>query len=341
MLANSDKTDLDPCPGIWHGKGKDAPIAKAEDLVARSNEELARVDPAEMNLLVAKGLASLADTDIPLYQAILDDWAGQIAERLPSAEVAFRKTPQDWKNDIRFFRLGMVCWYVDEVLNIRYREDQRTLKRVRYTDPSDLFLNGVIDTRHGTCGNMATLHVALCWRLGWPASLACVGSHYICRFDDGEVTHNIEATKTGGGGFHSHPDEYYLKEYQLPHKAITCGSDLRAVTSREMLALFFGARGRHLENMDHYEEAERDYLLARYLFPRNRHLYVSQNQTSIQCSLELLEPGEKGHPTELVTWLQEVVRMTGIKRTEFLQPKEVTSHERYLDSVFQDLGENW
>ena len=62
MLANSDKTDLDPCPGIWHGKGKDAPIAKAEDLVARSNEELARVDPAEMNLLVAKGLASLADT---------------------------------------------------------------------------------------------------------------------------------------------------------------------------------------------------------------------------------------------------------------------------------------
>jgi hypothetical protein len=341
MLEDSEKTGLDPCAAPWDEEGKEAPFARAEDLVARSNEELAGVDPAEMNLRVAKGLASLAGTDILYYQGILDEWAGDIGARLPAAEVQFRKTPQDWKNDIRFFRLGMVCWYVDQVLDIRYREDQRNLKRVRYTDPSDLFLNGVIDTRRGTCGNMATLHVALCWRLGWPTSLACAGSHYICRFDDGQVRHNIEATKTGGGGFHSHPDEYYLKEYQLPHKAITCGSDLRAVKPREMLGLFFGARGRHLENMDHYEEAERDYLLARYLFPRNRHLYVSQNQTSIQCSLELLEPGEKGHPTELVTWLQEVVRMTGCKPTEFLQPKEVTSHERYLDSVFQDLGENW
>jgi hypothetical protein len=227
------------------------------------------------------------------------------------------------------------------VLNIRYREDQRNLTRVLYTDPSDLFLNGVIDTRRGTCGNMATLHVALCWRLGWPVSLACVGSHFICRFDDGEVTHNIEATKNGGGGFHSHPDDYYLKEHQLPHKAITCGSDLRAVSPREMLGLFFGLRARHLENTDRHVEAEPDYLLARYLFPRNRNLYVAQNQTSIQCSMDLLEPGEKGHPAELLTWLQDVVAMAGCKRTEFLQPKEVTSNERYLDSVFQQLGNDW
>jgi regulator of sirC expression with transglutaminase-like and TPR domain len=31
---------------------------------------------------------------------------------------------------------------------------------LRYTDPSHLFLNGVMDSRRGTWGSLATLHVA-------------------------------------------------------------------------------------------------------------------------------------------------------------------------------------
>ena len=92
-----------------------------------------------------------------------------------------------------------------------------------YTDPSDLFLNGVIDTRRGTCANMAALHVALGWRLGWPVSLACVASHFVCRYDDGQVTHNIEATQSGHGGFRSDPDEYLIKKHELPPVAIASG----------------------------------------------------------------------------------------------------------------------
>ena len=84
-----------------------------------------------------------------------------------------------------------------------------------------------MDTRRGTCGNMAALHVAIGWRLGWPVSLACVKSHLICRYDDGKVTHNIEATQAGYGGFKSDPDEYLIKEYGLPPIAVSSGSDLR------------------------------------------------------------------------------------------------------------------
>src|SRR5262249_50895476 len=79
--------------------------------------------------------------------------------------------------------------------------------KVRYTDPSDLFLNGVMETRRGTCGNMSMVHVALAWRLGWPVSLACVHSHHITRYDDGRVRYNIEATDTGRGGFVAPTDE--------------------------------------------------------------------------------------------------------------------------------------
>ena len=286
---------------------------KVEELVGKSNEELGRIDPLEINLLVAKGIPSLANLDIAPYRDLLDRGAEVLRRELPAADERFYRKPYQWKNDIRFARLALMCWYVDEVLGVQYREDQKNLERVLYTDPSDLFLNGVLDSRRGTCGNMAMVHVALGWRMGWPVSLASVGSHFICRYDDGAVIHNLEATNNTGGGFSSPPDEYYVKEYRLPEKAIRCGSDLRAVTPREMLGLFLGLRARHLENIHRMKEAEPDYLLARYLFPQSRHLAIAQHQTSVQCHMDLFEPHEKGHPVELAEWLQHVVEVAGWK----------------------------
>jgi hypothetical protein len=75
-----------------------------------------------------------------------------------------------------------------------------------------------------------------------------------------------------------------------------------------MLGLFLEFRARHLENTNRMSDAEPDYLLARYLFPTNRYLYIAQNQVSVQCSMNLFEPHEKGHPVELAHWLQDVVR---------------------------------
>ena len=272
-------------------------------LLACSDDELARVDPLVMNLLVAKSIPSLADLDIDRYQKMADQWADSIRTRLPRAERVFHKTPGNWKNDVRFLRLAVLCEYVDRDLGIRYREDQRELTAVSYTDPSDLFLNGVMDTRQGTCGNMSMLHVALGWRLGWPVSLACINSHQICRFDDGQVTYNIEATQTGIGGFKAPPDAYYIEEYDLTPKAIGSGSDLRAVTPRELLGIFLGFRGRHMRDTNRRTEAERDYLLARHLFPSNRKLYIAATEISVRRSLERFEPGEKGSPTSLADWL--------------------------------------
>jgi hypothetical protein len=39
-----------------------------------------------------------------------------------------------------------------ESVGIVYNEDQRTATEVYYANPSDLFLNGVTDTRQGNCG---------------------------------------------------------------------------------------------------------------------------------------------------------------------------------------------
>src|SRR5438067_9117671 len=106
------------------------------DLVGRPNKYLHDVDPLEMNLLVAQTLPALADLEIEPYQRQADEWAADFQQRLPGFEAEFRKTPQDWKNDIRFFRVGGLCWYVAEVLGVRYREDQRERTEILYTDPS-------------------------------------------------------------------------------------------------------------------------------------------------------------------------------------------------------------
>ena len=130
-----------------------------------------------MNLLVAKSVPSLADLDLSRYQQQADQWAHDVRQRLPAAEQTFRQTPWEWRDDVNFLRLGVLCGYLEYEAGIAYNEDQRDGGPILYTDPSDLFLNGVMDTRRGTCGNMAALHVALGWRLDWPVSLACVGTY--------------------------------------------------------------------------------------------------------------------------------------------------------------------
>jgi len=301
-------------------------------LLGCSDAELAHVDPLVMNLLVAKSIPSLADLDIARYQRLADQWADDVRRRLPGAEKVFWRSPQDWKNDVSFFRLGALCGYLEHEAGITYNEDQRTATAVFYTDPSDLFLNGVMDTRQGTCGNMAALHVAIGWRLGWPVSLACVRSHYICRYDDGDVTHNIEATQAGYGGFKSDPDAYLIDHYELPPKAISGGSDLRAVTPRELLGIFLGFRGRHMRDTGRWDEAERDYMLARHLFPLSRKLYVDAMGVAIDRSVRLFEPGELGSPQGLADWLNTQYRIA--RPMARVQPKDFPSQDvSYTASV--------
>ena len=274
-------------------------LAPVDRLLWLSEEELAAVDPLVMNLAVAKGLPCFAGLEIDGYAHAADEWAADIRRRLPGAEGKFRRSPADWKNDIRFFRLGMVCWYVDTVLRVTYPDELAEAGDQLYADPENVFLNGLMERRRDSSASMPVLHVALAWRLGWPVSLACAGTHLFCRYDDGEVTHNIEATTFGRGGFRSHPDEYYRRQFGIPSIAVSCGSDLRSVSAREMLALFIAIRGFHFAAVGRIREAERDLLLARHGFPRNRVLYRSQMEASLQCGLRLFHAGEDGHPAKV------------------------------------------
>jgi len=160
---------------------------------------------------------------------------------------------------------------------------------------------------------MAALQVAFGWRLGWPVSLACVNSHFILRFDDGNAIYNIEATQSGYGGFKSDPDEFLIETKKLPLIALQSGSDLRALRPHELLGSFVGLRARHIQDVGKDEgneakmlESEPDWLLARQLFSSNRVLYKNQLVISSMRGDSLFEPYEAGHPNTYVQCLEEI-----------------------------------
>ena len=69
------------------------------------------------------------------------------------------------------------------------------------------------------------------------------------------------------------------------------------------------------------EEAKLDYLLARYLFPSNRKLYIDTMAVAIERSGRLFEPGELGSPQSLAGWINTQYRMPRPSIRE--QPKDV------------------
>lgn len=160
-------------------------------LIACSDVELARVDPLVMNLLVAQSIPSLSGLDICRYQRLADQWAEDVRGRLPSAEKVFWQSPQDWKNDVNFFRLGVLCGYLEHGCQIAYIEDQKYATEVSYTDPSDLFLNGGNGhaTRHLCQHGGAARGDRLAFGLAGVVGVRAVALHLPVRRWDGDAQH--------------------------------------------------------------------------------------------------------------------------------------------------------
>ena len=274
--------------------------ATVYDFLALPDADLERVDLVAMNLAAARGIESLKKLDVERYCRAVSEWAMEFARRLPAAEQFFwRKGPERWKNDIRFYRLGMLQMFLSSVVGIRYNPDEMKATSVQYIDPSSLFLNGVIDTKIGTCANMATLHVAIARRMGWPVSLALVKNHQLSRFDDGEVIYNIEPSHALDNGFSEGSDQQYMELFKMSCKAKESGMELRKLTAREMMGVFVAARARHYQDIGNTEACDVECCLARHLLPKHRPLYTMAMGPYIERGKVMFNPEEVGHPKQL------------------------------------------
>jgi tetratricopeptide (TPR) repeat protein len=98
-------------------------------------------------------------------------------------------------------------------------------------------LNGVLDTKTGTCVTLPLLYLAVAQRLGFPVYAVAAPNHYFLRYVDKRLAQqNIEATS--GGGFS--PDSEYIREMHVSERGIRHGGFMRTLTHRQFLALLVG-----------------------------------------------------------------------------------------------------
>ncbi len=121
------------------------------------------------------------------------------------------------------------------------------------------FLNGILDTRQGTCYAIPLLYIAVAQRLGYPLYPVLAPDHIFVRYVDPAFTEQNVETTSGGKYF---PDQYYIEAFAVSKKGLKSGSYLRTLTYRQFLgqmlvvsAVTHGRNGESLKAIAYLEKA--------------------------------------------------------------------------------------
>jgi regulator of sirC expression with transglutaminase-like and TPR domain len=121
------------------------------------------------------------------------------------------------------------------VFGMQYDMNDPYVKKIQ-----NRYINGILDTKKGSCVSMPLLYFAVAQRLRYPVYPVSVPQHIILRYVDPRMKmQNIEAT--GGGGYS--PNEEYIASLQISFAALVQGTYLRTLTYREYLGLLIEQNG--------------------------------------------------------------------------------------------------
>jgi hypothetical protein len=203
-------------------------------------------------------MPALANLDIDRYVRVFDAWAAEIKHDTERHRYRFEANPAEFGNSEIEYKLTWLVSDVNAVFGIDY-----DLEDMDFSDPSNLFLNGIVDRKKGTCVSMPLLYVALGWRLGYPIRLVNVPLHCFARWDDGVNRINIEATGYG----QTLPDEHYEKKYFVTTECKTRGGYLASLSPRQMVAMMLLSRASYWQAQGDASREVEDCLQARLLYP--------------------------------------------------------------------------
>jgi len=132
------------------------------------------------------------------------------------------------------------------------------------------YLNGLLDTKSGSCLTMPLLYLALAQRLGYPIYPVSAPQHLFCRYVDPKLKmQNIEATN--GGGYSS--DKEYIIEMEIPSRGIEMEAYLKTMSYKELLAELFAENAGYWARNRNSTKAKRYYEESLRLNPRNAEVY--------------------------------------------------------------------
>lgn len=246
-----------------------APVVSLNDLLAMSDEALARVDPLEVDLAVARTIPGCESLDVAKYKKTVDEWAERVRSETDRHLYKFQQAPGDYKNSQAYFKALALATVVGQDFRVGY-----DVETVSFDKPGDLFIHGVIDNRRGTCVSLPVLYMAIGHRLGYPIRAVTVPKHLFCRWEDPKTGERFNIEAAGAGGLSDYPDEHYKTwPTKCDPRDVESGSALKTLTMREFLGQKLATRGDCYWHRNQRPQAIESYALAHRLCPANRILY--------------------------------------------------------------------
>ena len=289
-----------------------------------TDDFLASLDIAEVNLACARGLVGAEELDDSACLTKIDEWSEKVRHATARNINAFTREPGRFDGSLGKFFMAVLCTTLQRECGVRYNPE-RAIEPGDARDSRDRFIHGITHGSGGTCASLPVLYAAIGRRLGYPLRIVQGARHLLLRWDETGSTSplardrfNIEATAEG---FVSHPDRFY-EQWPFPHPDpdIDPRYYLRSLAPREELAVFLCIRSIVLMDNGKFVQAIQPAAWARQLAP---------DDYSIKVHLEITMLLALGILDEKPPWMdsQPVIRPDGVSWSRYWWPRPMENRE--------------
>jgi hypothetical protein len=225
------------CDDAGHRLGEPlSPHTEAErELNQMLHERDENIDLTLANWLIAADVPEFRDMTREVYFAELDAMTEQVRKDMKKMQMAKWHGVNPNDPDTR------CCRFCSAIIRLRltYAEDFRqedltpAQMKALYRDANNIFLAGLLRSRHGSCVSMPLIYLVIGQRLGLPVHLVTVGKHYFIRWEEPGYRINIEPTITEKIAM-TPDDSVYLDVEGMTSSQLT-GNQMRDLTNREVV----------------------------------------------------------------------------------------------------------
>lgn len=135
------------------------------------------------------------------------------------------------------FRIRVMNTYLFKVQGFHYDQDDLLGKKLK-----NRYLNGLLDTKSGSCTTLPLLYLVLAQRLGYPIYPVAAPQHLFCRYTGPNCPQpNIDPAAMGSYT----SNEEYAFVLQIPVKGIEVGTYLKTMTYKQYVGDLLGENGTH------------------------------------------------------------------------------------------------
>jgi len=149
---------------------------------------------------------------------------------------------------------------------------QYDLTDINGRKPENRYLNGILDTKKGSCVTLPLLYLAVSQRMGYPIYPVSAPQHFFLRYVDPSLKlKNIEAS--GQGGYV--PDDEYKYVLHVSEQGIKSGAYMKTLTYKEFIGDLIAQNGLYWARKGDLERAAAYLEISAKLFPNGADIYNS------------------------------------------------------------------